>query len=84
MTKRYLKRFAVRYLIVLGTIWLVFEPAVAQMQEEYFASHAEGRPWKARWVVVRNLWGILNAAGLQVGVSLVKRIWRAWKASSGV
>jgi hypothetical protein len=41
----------------------VFEPIIADMQDEYVQAVAAGRHQKARWVRLRGYWGLLEAAG---------------------
>ena len=57
----------------------VFGQAIVDMQEEYVEALANGKKWKARWVVVRDHIGLLLTVGTYIGTTVVKRAVGIWK-----
>ena len=60
----------------------VFAPTLADMQLEYFEALSEGKPWKARWVLVRDHMALLSACLLRGLFGLLKVALEIWKAAS--
>ncbi|HEX6750020.1 MAG TPA: hypothetical protein VF092_22190 [Longimicrobium sp.] len=58
----------------------IFEPTVADLQEEYAHAWAEERPWKARWVRLRGYWSVFSAAGVHGLASCAKTALSILKA----
>ncbi len=54
---------------------LTFQPMVAEMQAEYFATLAAGRPWKASWVVFRWRISFLRSV-LECMLQAVRDLWQ--------
>ncbi len=59
----------------------VFTPTLRDLQDEYFEALHQGRPGKARWVLVRCYWSFWSAVVAQVPVSLTRLIVQLWKIS---
>lgn len=70
------------WLFSTRTIDRVFKPAVSDMQKEHIDALAEGKTWKARWVVVRGYWSVGAAVVAQAPISVVKLFVALWKAAS--
>jgi hypothetical protein len=56
------------------TVDQVFEPLVADWQDEYFLALSEHRTLKAKWISMRYLWSAVCALGLTRLFSLIKSI----------
>ena len=57
----------------------IFEPMIADMQEEYFEALSAKRIWKTRWIHLRGIISLLVAITYHPTVSLMKRISHYWK-----
>jgi len=58
----------------------IYEPALRDLWEEYREVVGK-RPWKARWVRVRGYWSFWSAVFAQLPISVVKAIYKIWKAT---
>lgn len=59
----------------------VLEPALCDLEKEYFdALHACG-PRQARMSLVRNYWAFWSAVVTQLPISLARRVYEVWKAT---
>jgi hypothetical protein len=58
----------------------IHEPTLRDLWEEY-CEVVETRPWKARWVCVRGYWSFWSTVFAQLPISLVKTIYKIWKAT---
>lgn len=63
------------------TCTTVLEPPLADLQKEYFQALAENRPWKARFVLIRGYWSFWSAVAAQLPISIIKQMYKLWKAS---
>jgi hypothetical protein len=59
----------------------VFQPILADMQQEYFEALQEGNGRKAQWVMWCGRLAFIAAAVAQIPVSAMKLIVRLWKAA---
>ena len=57
----------------------VLLPTITDMQKDWMDANPVNCPWKARWVTIRGYWTFLKVIGLQGVVSIIKRIFDAWK-----
>jgi hypothetical protein len=57
----------------------VFNPPLADMQNEWLEAVLEGRKFKAIWVRIRGYHSIYSAAGLHVIVSAGRKLLEIWK-----
>lgn len=64
------------------TVKRVFLPAIRDMQYEHTEALAEGRLWKAQWVLVRGYCSVWSALVAQAPLSLAKRLYDLWRAAS--
>lgn len=62
------------------TMERVFDPVLADMQEEWQRAMVTGAEWKASWVRVRGHYTLAKTAGLQSVVALAKQAAGLWKA----
>lgn len=60
----------------------VLEPTLADLYLDYSATLVEGRPWKARRVLLQGYGALAAAAICQLGFSLLGRIAAFWQARS--
>jgi hypothetical protein len=60
----------------------VLEPTLADLRLEHSAALAEGRPWKARYVLWQGCGSLAAAAVNQLGHSALGRIAALWQAKS--
>lgn len=63
------------------TFTQVLEPALSDMQKEYFEALAARRPWQARIVLVRGYWAFWSAVAAQLPISFARRVYEVWKAT---
>lgn len=56
----------------------VFIPIIADMRDEYFEAYDQKRFMKARWIWIRYCFVFIQSMGLNVIVSLVKKIKDVW------
>jgi len=54
----------------------IYGPALSDLQVEYFDALGEGRPWKARWSLVRNHLGLARAIGFRVALDVIDAVLR--------
>ena len=60
----------------------VLEPTLADLREEHSAALANGRPLKARCVLLQGCGALVAAAVCQLGFSLLDRVAALWQARS--
>ena len=72
-----LNRFAL-FVYSKKTYWQIFQPAIQQMQEEYFDALVEKKKWKARWVRLRGYVSFFSAMAAHLPVSGLKAVQRIW------
>jgi hypothetical protein len=60
----------------------VFEPTLADLRQEHFATLSEGHPFKARWILLQGCGSLAAAAVCQLCYSLLSRIVALWQARS--
>jgi len=76
----YLSKF-ITFLYSKKTRERVFEPALADMQNDYFSALDCGNTIKARWIHLRGLGNIVFTCFSQLSVSAIKIIIDIWKIS---
>lgn len=54
----------------------VAKPTIADMQHEYFEALAQGKLLKARWIHLRDCFGLFLSLGL---FNLVQVVWNMWR-----
>jgi hypothetical protein len=59
----------------------VLEPILRDLFDEYCEALNQKRPWKARWVRIRGYWSFWSAVFAQLPISVVKMVYKIWKAS---
>jgi len=70
-----------RFCFSRKTYAIVVEPALRDLQDEYLEALAEGQPLKARWVRCRDTLAFWSALVNQVPISLLRLLYRLWKAA---
>ena len=61
-----------------GTYTNVFEPILRDLYDEFCEALVEGRPWKARWVLLHGYWSFWSAVFAQTPISAFKLGHRIW------
>lgn len=61
------------------TMARVFDPMLADMREEYFETLANGRKWRARWVLLSYYWAFAKVLPIHALVGLGKQVVDLWK-----
>jgi len=59
----------------------IFEPILADMQEEYFEALSNSLKLKAKWIHLRSIFSIFIAIASQLSISVVKLFITIWKIS---
>jgi hypothetical protein len=75
-----LRRFS-EFCFSKKTFTRVLEPALSDMQKDYFGALAEGCRWKSRMSLVRNYWAFWSAVAAQLPISFLRRVYELWKAT---
>lgn len=57
----------------------VFAQAIIDMREEHAGALSEGHIWKARWIVLRDHFGLCLTIGTYLSTSVVKKATAVWK-----
>jgi len=74
-------RGLLRFVFSQRTCDLVFDPVVADVQQEWIEAVAAGRKWHAAWVRVRGYLTLLQHAMAQLPMSFGRAMYEMWKAS---
>lgn len=56
----------------------IFTPIISDMREEWFKAYDQKKFMKARWINFRYSCAFIQAMGINVGISLVKKFFDAW------
>lgn len=76
-----LRRFA-EFCFSKKTFAQILEPALSDMEKEYFEALAANRPWKARMVLVRGYWSFWSAFVAQLPIPFVRLVCKIWTTTN--
>lgn len=57
----------------------VFDPVLADVQQEWLEAHKRGDTRLARWIQIRGMFILASAIIAQLPLSIIRWLWDAWK-----